>query len=172
MGSSFVRTCALAGLVFAGLTTLATAEEDGSPVFGVRLPPDYRSWQVVSVAHEAGNLNDIRAILGNDIAMKAYRDGTRPFPDGTIIARLAGRYVPSEENNAAFGQAQSFVAGDPTNVQIDVKDSGKYAATGGWGFGQFEGGKANPSEALIKTCFPCHNKLPQTQDFVFTHYAP
>ena len=94
---------------------------------------------MVRVAHEAGNLNDIRAILGNDIAMKAYRDGTRPF-DGTIIARLAWKYLPSEENNAAFGQAQSFVAGNPKNVQIDVNYLGKYAATGGWGFGQFEGG--------------------------------
>ena len=57
---------------------------------------------VISVAHEAGKLNDLRAILGNDIAMKAFRDGTRPFPDGTIMARLAWEYVPSVENNAIF----------------------------------------------------------------------
>jgi hypothetical protein len=175
MSSLSARTRALVVMALAGLTTFAAADgpnENSSPVYGVRLPPDYRSWQVVSVAHEAGNLNDIRAILGNDIAMKAYREGTRPFPDGTIIARLAWKYVPSDENNAVFGQAQSFVAGDPTNVQIDVKDSAKYAATGGWGFGQFEGGKVNPSETLINTCFPCHNKLPKSEDFVFTHYAP
>lgn len=175
MLSLSARTWPLAIMVLAGLTTFAGAEgpdDNSSPVYGVRLPPDYRSWQVVSVAHEAGKLNDIRAILGNDIAMKAYRDGTRPFPDGSILARLAWKYVPSDENNAIFGQAQSFVAGDPTNVQIDVKDSGKYAATGGWGYGQFEGGKANPSETLINTCFPCHNRLPKSEDFVFTHYAP
>ena len=54
--------------------------------------------------------------------MKAYREGTRPFPDGAIIARLAWKYVPSEENNAIFGQAQSFVPGLATNTQFSVKD--------------------------------------------------
>lgn len=142
-----------------------------SPVYGVQLPKDYRSWQVISVAHEAGKINDIRVILGNDIAIKAYRSGTRPFPDGSILARLAWKYVPSAQNNAVFGQDQSFVAGDATNVQIDVKDSRKYAATGGWGYGQFENGKANPSQALMGTCFACHTKLPKAADFVFTQYA-
>ena len=65
------------------------------------------------MAHEEGNLNDLRAILGNDVAIKAYREGKLPFPDGTIIARLAWSYVPSEENNKVFGRSQSFVAGPP-----------------------------------------------------------
>jgi hypothetical protein len=39
--------------------------------------------------HEEGNLNDLRAILGNDVAIRACREGKLPFPDGTIIARLA-----------------------------------------------------------------------------------
>ena len=65
------------------------------------------------MAHEAGDLNDFRAILGNDIAIKAYREGRLPFPDGAIIARLAWSYLPSEENNKVFGRAQSFVAGPP-----------------------------------------------------------
>ena len=81
--------------------------------------------------HEAGNLNDIRAVLGNDIAVKAYRDGARPFPNGAVIARLAYQYVASEENNAILGQFQSFVPGAPTNVQFSVKDSKRYADTGG-----------------------------------------
>ncbi len=50
-----------------------------------------------------GNLNDLRAILGNDVAIKAYREGNRAFPDGTIIARLAWSYVPWEESEKAFG---------------------------------------------------------------------
>ena len=90
------------------------------------------------MAHEEGNLNDLRALLGNDVAIKAYREGKLPFPDGTIIARLAWSYVPSEENNKVFGRSQSFVAGPATNVQFMVKDSKKYAATGGWGFAQFK----------------------------------
>ena len=68
------------------------------------------------------------------------------------------------------GRAQSFVAGAATNVQFMVKDSRKYAATGGWGFAQFKDGKP-ADEALLKTCFPCHEPV-KARDFVFTHYAP
>ncbi|WP_376100862.1 cytochrome P460 family protein (plasmid) [Roseomonas sp. CCTCC AB2023176] len=145
--------------------------DDASPVFGVRIPAGYRDWQLISVAHEAGGLNDLRAMLGNDIAVRAFRDGTRPFPDGAIIARIAWRYEPSAENNAVFGQDQSFVAGAPTNIQFSVKDSTRYASTGGWGFGQFEAGRANLSEALMNTCSPCHARAPRDNDFVFTRYA-
>jgi len=80
------------------------------------------------VAHEEGNLNDLRAQLGNDVAIKAYREGRLPFPDGTIIAALHWKYVSSEENNKVFGRAQSFIAGSPKNIQFMVKDSKKYAA--------------------------------------------
>jgi hypothetical protein len=125
---------------------------------------------LISVAHEAGNNNDLRAILGNDVATEAYREGKLPFPDGTIIARLAWSYVVSEENNKVFGRAQSFVAGPPINIQLMIKDSTKYAATGGWGFAQFKDGKP-ADEAVHKTCFPCHVPA-KVRDFVFTRYAP
>lgn len=168
-----------AGVVTAAIAliasvALAAAASDTavSPVFGVKLPAGYRDWRAVSVAHEAGSLNDIRIVLGNDIAIEAYRNGTRPFPDGTMIARLAYRYTPSAKNNAIFGQEQSFVAGLPTNVQVSVKDSKRFASTGGWGFGQFESGKPNPSIALMETCFACHKRLDAATDFVFTNYAP
>jgi hypothetical protein len=145
-------------------------DEAAAPVFGVKLPPGYRDWTVISVAHEAGNNNDLRAVLGNGVAIKAYRDGKLPFPDGTIIVRLAWSYVPSEENNKVFGRAQSFVAGSPINVQLSVKDSRKYASTGGWGFAQFKDGKP-ADEAVHKTCAPCHAAA-KANDFVFTHYSP
>jgi hypothetical protein len=153
-------------------TTSVKAEGDTSPIFGVELPAGYREWQVISVAHEAGKNNDIRAILGNDIAVNAFRNNVRPFPDGTIVARLAYEYVASEQNNAIFGREQSFVAGKPTNVQISVKDSKKYANSGGWGYGQFENGKPNPNVQLMNTCFACHNRLSGARDLVFTDYAP
>ncbi|MGM4886061.1 hypothetical protein AB8A20_11930 [Tardiphaga sp. 604_B6_N1_1] len=38
-------------------------EDNASPEFGFLLPEGYRNWQVINVAHEAGNNNDIRAIL-------------------------------------------------------------------------------------------------------------
>jgi len=83
-------------------------------VFVTEIPAGYREWKVVSVAHEAGDLNDIRAILRNDIAIKAYRENKLPFPEGAIVGRIAWSYVPSEENNKTFGKEQSFVAGSPT----------------------------------------------------------
>ncbi len=122
------------------------------------------------MAHEEGTLNDLRAILGNDLAIHAYREKKLPLPDGAIIARLAWEYVPSEENNKVFGHSQSFVAGNPTNVQFMVKDSNKYAATNGWGFAQFKNGKPD-EKADLNTCFPCHAPV-KDRDFVFTRYAP
>jgi len=149
---------------------VAVADDNASPIFGVTIPAGYRDWKVISVAHEAGNNNDLRAILGNDIAIKAYREGMLPFPDGAIIVRLAWTYVPSDENNKVLGHAQSFVAGSPINLQLSVKDSRKYASTGGWGFAQFKDGKA-ADEAVHKTCLPCH-ELAKNRDFVYTRYSP
>jgi hypothetical protein len=98
--------------------------QESSPSFGVKIPAGYRDWRLISVAHEEGNLNDLRGILGNDVAIKTYREGKLPFPDGTIIARLAWSYVPLEESEKAFGRLQSFAAGPPKNgVQFMVKDS-------------------------------------------------
>lgn len=167
----FAGSAAAALLLGAAAIEASRLEGDASPVYGVHLPAGYRQWPVASVAHEAGGLGDIRVILGNDIAMRAFRSGHRPFPDGSVIARVAWQLVPSARNNAIFGRAQSFVAGDPTNVQIVVKNSRKYAATGGWGYGQFENGKANPDKALIETCFACHARLPASADFTFTTYS-
>ena len=165
-----VAVATMAGIVASSAHASRNAGEEAAPIFGIKIPPGYRDWKLISVAHEEGNLNDLRALLGNDIAIKAYREGKLPFPDGTIIARLAWSYLPSEENNKVFGRSQSFVAGAATNVQFMVKDSRKYAATGGWGFAQFNDGKP-ADEALLKTCFPCHEPV-KARDFVFTHYAP
>jgi hypothetical protein len=165
-----VAVATVAGVVVASGAASRHADEQAAPIYGIKIPAGYRDWRLISVAHEEGNLNDIRAILGNDVAIKSYREEKLPFPDGTIIARLAWSDVPSEENNRVFGRSQSFVAGSATNVQFMVKDSRKYAATGGWGFAQFKDGKP-ADEALLKTCFPCHEPV-QGRDFVFTHYAP
>jgi len=161
--------------MLAGLSALMTplalhADESASPIFVTKIPPGYRDWKLISVAHEEGNLNSFAAVLGNDVAIKAYREGTLPFPDGTIIAALHYSHVPSEENNKVFGKPQSFVPGAPTNIQFMVKDSKKYAATGGWGYAFFIGGKPAP-EASMKSCFPCHSQAKAT-DEVFTRYAP
>src|SRR5919199_2815610 len=152
-----VAGVALAGVVAYMAPASGQADGEAAPIFGVTIPPGYRDWRLISVAHEAGNLNDLRAILGNDVAIQAYRDGQLPFPDGTIIARLAWSYDASEENNNVFGRPQSFVAGPPKNgVQFMVKDSKKYASTGGWKYAQFDDGKPLADAAKLQSCFECH----------------
>jgi len=168
-----VAVAALAGVAIPTAPVSGHADEEVAPIFGIKIPAGYRDWRLISVAHEEGNLNDIRAILGNNTAIEAYRKGKLPFPDDTIIARIAWKYVPSEENNKVFGRAQSFVAGDAPDwyLQFMVKDSKKYAATGGWGFAQFNKEGKPADEAMLKTCFPCHVPA-KASDFVFTRYAP
>jgi len=152
--------------------TLASghAEKGAAPIFVTKIPPGYRDWRLISLSHEAGNLNSLGAVLGNDVAIKAYREGTLPYPDGTVIAALHYSHSPSEENNKIFGRPQSFVPGASTNIQFMVKDSVNYAATGGWGFVSFKDGQPG-AEAQMKTCFPCHAQE-KARDLVFTHYAP
>jgi Cytochrome P460 len=74
-----------------GAMTLSAggADDESSPIFGIKIPAGYRDWRLISVGHEEGSLNDMRAILGNDVATGAAREGKLPYPDGTIIARLA-----------------------------------------------------------------------------------
>jgi Cytochrome P460 len=165
-----VAVVTLAGIVAFKVPTSLHADDSATPIFVTKIPPGYRDWRLISLSHEAGNLNSIGAVLGNDVAVKAYREGKLPYPDGTIIAALHYGHVPSAENNKVFGQAQSFVPGSPTNIQFMVKDSTKYAATGGWGFATFIDGKP-AAAASMKSCFPCHNQA-KASDLVFTHYAP
>jgi len=167
---ALIAGAAVAGVLASTSPGSGASDEATAPIYGIKIPAGYRDWKLISVAHEEGNLNDFRAILGNDEAVRAFRENKIPFPDGTIIARLAWKYVASEENNKVFGRPQSFVAGPPINVQLLVKDSRKYAATEGWGFAQFTNGKPD-GEAIHKTCLPCHEPA-KARDLVFTRYAP
>lgn len=153
------------------------AESPASPIYGITIPAGYRDWRLISLNQLAGgNLKQLRAQLGNDVAIQAFRDGKLPFPDGTIIAALHWNQASSSDNDKVLAIGfpgaglQSSIAGSAQNVQFMVKDSKKYAATGGWGFADFKGGKPG-DEALHKTCFPCHEPA-KDRDFVFTRYAP
>jgi len=160
----------LAGIIIFTAPAHMRADDSAAPIYVTEIPPGYRDWRLISVSHEAGKLNSIGAVLGNDVAIEAYREGKLPYPDGTILAALHYGHVASAENNKVFGQAQSFVPGSPTNIQFMVKDSTKYAATGGWGFATFVDGKP-AAPASMKSCYPCHNQA-KGSDLVFTHYAP
>jgi Cytochrome P460 len=125
--------------VVIGLTTLASepADEGGTPIYLTETPEGYRDLRLISVSRlTAGNgSSQLRAQLGNDLAIKAYREGKIPFPDGAIIAALHWNEVSSEDNNQVLAKGfpgagiQSFVPGSGLNMQFMVKDSKKYAAT-------------------------------------------
>src|SRR5215218_10323413 len=94
-----VGVATLAGIVGYTATASRHVDEEAAPIFVKEIPAGYRDWRLVSVAHEEGNLMDIRAILGNDSTIDAYRAGKLPFPEGAVVARIAWSHVPSEENN-------------------------------------------------------------------------
>ena len=171
----------LAGVAAAGAISFfgraLGADESSAPIFLTEIPEGYRDWKLIAVSRLTGGDrgSQLRAELANDIAMKAYRDGKLPFPDGAVIVALHWNEVSSEENNEVLAKGfpgagiQSFIPGSGVNVQFMVKDSKKYAATGGWGFGDFTNGKPG-NEKLMQTCFACHQPA-KDRDFVFTRYA-
>ena len=106
-----------------------------SPIYGVKLPDGYRAWQLVAPALEDDPLNELRAVVGNTAAIEAYESGALPFPDGAVLVKLAWQRVQSPEF------ASATIPGAATTVQVMVKDSKRYAASGGWGFGRFIDGR-------------------------------
>jgi len=159
----------------------ASGEGDGdaAPIYGVKIPRGYRDWRLISVKQltgAGGKLKQLRAQLGNDPAIEAFREGKLPFPDGAIIAALHWNEASSDADNQVLAAGfpglglESVFAGSAVNVQFMVKDSKKYPASGGWGYGDFTNGKPG-DQALHEKCFPCHVPA-KDHDYVFTHYAP
>lgn len=155
---------ALAGIVAIAMSVSCRAERQTSPIFGVTIPPGYRQWEFVAPSHETG-LDELRVILGNPAALAAFRDASLPFPEGAILVKLAWKRVP------LASLPEAFVPGSATTVQVMVKDSARYATTGGWGFGRFIDGQP-VDEAQHRTCFACHEAHVRGHDYVFTRIAP
>ena len=89
---------ALIAVIAAGIVAYmahASGHADGEavPIFGINIPPGHRDWKLISMAHEAGDLNDIRAILGNDRAVRAYRKEKLPFPTHLLLPLQLARHA-------------------------------------------------------------------------------
>src|SRR5262245_38427961 len=90
-GGNLMRRIILAVATVGSLGTAAViaaprqTDGEAAPIYGIKIPAGYRDWQLISVAREDGNFSQLRAQLGNDTAIKAYREGKLPFPDGSII---------------------------------------------------------------------------------------
>ena len=168
-----VATAVAAGLFASIPFTAGRAAGEASPIFGVTIPDGYRQWQVVAPSEELGKLDELRIIVGNPIAIDAFRKGTLPFPDGTILVKVGWKREPSATDDAALGGPNTFVPGvrsQIADVQIMVKDSKKYTTTAGWGFGKFLDGKPL-DKATHQACFACHAAHVAAHDFVYTQYA-
>jgi hypothetical protein len=160
--AALMAPCVLAAMP---LTSANANAEGASPLFAVTIADGHRQWELIAPSHETDPLNELRVIFGNTLSMKAYREGILPFPDGAVLAKLAWKHVQSSDFAAAF------VPGTATTLQIMVKDSKKYASTGGWRSGRFVDGKP-VDEAQHNMCFGCDEANVKGHDFVFTRSAP
>lgn len=157
--------CLLLAATLLSVSTLAGAETGSAspaikPVFG-----EYQDWSLLSVSHRLDK-KTLRAILGNDTAIGAARHGhVSPWPDGAVLAKVAWK----ESTHSNWPQA--IVPGALEKAEAMIKDSKKYAGTGGWGFAYWEGKKlVMHEEAKAKECFACHMAV-KDHDYVFTAAA-
>ena len=137
----------------------------------------YESWQVISISQDGPH---IAAIVGNSVMIDAYLAGVpgngKPFPDGAKMAKI--HWIPKKME--AFPAAT--VPGTQTDVDFMVKDSTRFADSGGWGWAVFDYDAASdtftpgtmagtpPQGNDAKCGFACHT-LVKTRDYVFTDYG-
>jgi hypothetical protein len=138
----------------------------------------YEGWQTISVSHNGGHL---AVILGNPAMIDAYKAGIpgngKPFPDGAKMAKV---HWNPKKNEAAPGQP--LQPSTQSDVDFMVKDSKRFADSGGWGYAVFEYDAASdtftpgtlaakPPQANDAKCgFGCHT-IVKDRDYVFTEYA-
>jgi hypothetical protein len=137
----------------------------------------YELWQVISVSHNGGKL---AAILGNPAMIDAYKSGVpgngKPFPDGAKMAKIHWNPITKETYPGA-----PLVPNTLHDIDFMVKDSKRFADSGGWGYGEFEYDAASdefrpgtltdqPPQANDAKCgFACHTVV-KKQDYVFTEF--
>jgi hypothetical protein len=137
----------------------------------------YEGWQTISVSH---NGDKLAVILGNPAMIDAYKAGIpgngKPFPDGAKMAKI---HWNSKKNETYPGQP--LVPSTQHDVDFMVKDSKRFADSGGWGYGEFEYDAASdtfrpgtqadqpPQGHDAKCGFACHTVVTK-RDYVFTDY--
>lgn len=162
---------AAALLLFMLLETPSLRADDAS----VSYPDGYRTWTFLHSslvpAGAAGFAkspcvkpctNGIFHFYANELAMKGLRTGM--YEDGAVIAEEMLEFLVGEKGNGGEGRR--------VLTAVMVKDSRRYAATGGWGFGHFnEGSKANDLDAQAQqACYQCHTSR-KDHEYVFTQYV-
>lgn len=152
-------------LFFLSATNFAVSSEPtpGSSN-GIDYPEGWQNWSVIAVSHRTDN-NTIRAILGNDVAVKAVRSGsTNPWPDGAIIGKVVWNDTKLNDWKAAT------VPGKFLHAEFMFKDSKKYPDTYNWGWARWIGLEEKPFQKGAKICIACHTPV-KDRDWVFTDPA-
>lgn len=170
MKARYVPLVGAAGLLAAAIALRAEPSiaqlqaSAASPIYGVTIPAGYRDWQLIAPATEDAPFDELRVVLGNPIAVDSFRRNIRPFPNGAILVKPAWKRQRSPDF------ASTTIPAEATTVQIMVKDSTRFRASGGWGYGRFTAG-VPADEAQHRTCFACHDAKVCDRDWVFTRYA-
>jgi len=137
----------------------------------------YEAWQSIAISR---NERVVAVILGNPAMIDAYRAGIprngKPVPDGAKMAKI--HWTPKA--NEFFPDAT--VPGKLLNVDFMVKDSKRFADSGGWGYAVFDYDAASdtfkpgtmagmpPQGNDAKCGFACHTRA-KARDYVFTDYG-
>lgn len=164
-----MKTSLLCIVTLLFLTATAVAQQQKVPPApnGITMPEGYKDWRLIASSFRSDNYT-LRVILGNDIAIKAAREGrTNPWPDGTIFAKLVWK------NKAHEKWPTATIPGDFVHAEFMHKDSKKYESTGGWGFARWLGMEQKPygkDADFVQECFSCHTPM-RENDYVFTHPA-
>ena len=183
MNSKSRLTIAAVAITIAVLSCAAISAQDK---YTVKVPgglafsefKGYEGWQVIAISHNGEHL---AAIVGNPVMIDAYRagipDNGKPFPDGAKMAKI---HWNQKKNEAAPGQP--IVPGPLHDVDFMVKDSKRFADSGGWGYAAFNYDAASdtftpgtladqpPQGNDAKCGFACHT-IVKTRDYVFTEYG-
>jgi hypothetical protein len=138
----------------------------------------YEDWSVVALSENGGKVN---VILGNPAMIDAFKAGVpgndKPFPDGAMMAKI--HWIPKKQD--AY-PGQPTVPGTQHDADFMVKDSKRFADSGGWGWAEFEYDAASdtfrpgdladspPQGHDAKCGFACHT-LVKNRDYVFTEYG-
>lgn len=131
----------------------------------------YDTWQDVAVSETEGS---VKAILGNDKMIKAYKDGIpddgKPFPEGVKIVKI--EWIKKKNAVSPY-----FVEVPETlkSVSFIIKDSKRFPNTHGWAYAQFAYDPTSktfkPSITGSECGYACHTKV-ASRDYIFTEYPP
>ena len=159
------KTLSVLCLLIAGSWLVGNASDNAIATSnGIAYPEGWKSWSTIAVSHRTDN-NTMRAILGNDVAVKAARSGnTNPWPDGAVIGKVVWKTTTLENWQAATGP-EEFV-----HAEFMFKDPASFAETGGWGWARWVGLEQKPFNDGMQSCVGCHTPV-KSRDWVFTDPA-